>query len=265
VYPAELFRIAGIGINLYLVFYSLALVPALALLAVLARERGLGGWFTADLAVAAMAGAYLGANLYGFLGLLAGSPMARASLSEGALPGGPWASLGGFAGALGAGFLFLLLHPRTRPAPLAAMDILVPALAAYAVVARLGCLAAGCCHGRPAFGLPWAVTFTDPASACIFRGIPVHPTQLYEALGCLALFALLLRLRTRPSFRGRLLGVFLLGYGLLRLVTECYRGDVRPMAGPFSLNQWIAIFLAILGLVCGGWIFRDRRANRDRT
>ena len=50
---------------------------------------------------------------------------------------------------------------------------------------RMGCFFNGCCYGRPC-SLPWAVTFPPPH---VMAGIPVHPTEIYEALGNLMIFA----------------------------------------------------------------------------
>ena len=50
-------------------------------------------------------------------------------------------------------------------------------------IGRLGCFFAGCCWGS-ACSLPWAVTFTDPRAHALTGvplGVPLHPTQLYEA------------------------------------------------------------------------------------
>jgi phosphatidylglycerol:prolipoprotein diacylglycerol transferase len=61
---------------------------------------------------------------------------------------------------------------------------------------RMGCFLAGCCFGTVC-DKPWAARFPgfSPASESQFRArllaseslpsLPVHPTQLYEALGCL--------------------------------------------------------------------------------
>src|SRR3546814_4502873 len=41
----------------------------------------------------------------------------------------------------------------------------------------------GCCYGRPT-DVPWAVIFTNPLAAANVGtplGIPLHPTQVYEA------------------------------------------------------------------------------------
>ena len=62
-------------------------------------------------------------------------------------------------------------------------DVFAPGIALGHVVGRLGCLFAGCCFGKPT-NVPWAITFTDPfarANVGTPLGVPLHPTQLYEA------------------------------------------------------------------------------------
>ena len=68
------------------------------------------------------------------------------------------------------------------------------------------CLAAGCRYGRPA-DVPWAITFTNPLAAANVGtplGIPLHPTQVYEAGAEPLILGLLLATerRGRP-FAGR--------------------------------------------------------------
>ena len=73
-------------------------------------------------------------------------------------------------------------------------DIWAPSIAIGHAIGRLGCFCAGCCYGRPAEGLPWAVTFTNPNSLAIL-GTPLHPTQLYESALELMNFLILMTLR----------------------------------------------------------------------
>lgn len=99
---------------------------------------------------------------------------------------------------------------------------------------RLGCLLAGCCWGAPS-GVPWALRF--PSSSVAYgvgevphegdHTVPLHPTQLYEALGLLLLFAVLLWLRRRRGIEApwRQVARYAIGYGLLRFVVEMFRGD----------------------------------------
>ena len=100
------------------------------------------------------------------------------------------------------------------------------------VFGRLGCFLAGCCHGR-ATDVPWAVVFTDPRSQVRsdLVGVPVHPTQLYEALGEAAIAAALYFLlrRTERSRPGLVIAAYFALYGVLRFGLEFYRGDTVPL------------------------------------
>lgn len=122
---------------------------------------------------------------------------------------------------------------------------------------RLGCLAAGCCHGRPT-ALPWGVTFTDTRSMVPpeLLGVPLHPTQLYEAFGAVLTTALLYRFVLLPVEQGRkrpgsVSAWYFIAYGLLRFFVEFLRGDTVPLALGLSAAQGIA--LAIIGLG-GAWL-----------
>jgi prolipoprotein diacylglyceryltransferase len=117
-------------------------------------------------------------------------------------------------------------------------DLFAPALALGHAFGRLGCFAAGCCFGKETasrVGVAFprgSVAFDVLSSAgAVPAGAgetpPLHPTQLYEAAGELALFGLLCALRPRLRQRpGALLLVYLGLYALLRFVVEIFRGDV---------------------------------------
>ena len=112
---------------------------------------------------------------------------------------------------------------------------------------------AGCCFGKPA-SVPWAVTFRDPAAMANVGtplGVPLHPTQLYEA-GAEALilaFLLTFERRGRP-FPGRTFWTYLLLYGISRFVIEFYRGDNRGMVfDALSTSQFVSVILVPLSIV----------------
>ncbi len=137
-------------------------------------------------------------------------------------------------------------------------DLFAPGIALGYMVGRLGCLAAGCCYGRPAPGLAWAVTFTDPAAAMNVGtplNVPLHPTQLYESLaGLVILIALLVLEKRGRSFPGRTFWQFVLMYAVSRFIIEFFRGDDRGMMAMFSTSQIISLVLAPLSLVMLWWL-----------
>jgi len=126
---------------------------------------------------------------------------------------------------------------------------------------RLGCFFGGCCFGAPTDG-PLGVRF--PAGSPAFlqhkaqgllpdgatTSLPVHPTQLYEAVGNLLLFVLLDRTtRHRPAKPGRITGLYLTGYAVLRFSLEFWRGDsIRGIYLGFSTSQYLAVAVALCGL-----------------
>jgi len=104
-------------------------------------------------------------------------------------------------------------------------DIWAPSIAIGHAIGRLGCFCAGCCYGKPT-DLPWAVTFTSPESLAI-RGVPLHPTQIYESGAELLNFAILLVLRRKKTFHGQVFWMYVLNYSIIRAVIELFRGDIE--------------------------------------
>lgn len=117
-------------------------------------------------------------------------------------------------------------------------------------VMRVGCFLHGCCHGAPS-GLPWAVTYTDPRCAVSgpLLGVPLHPAQLYESVGALALFAavyfgLFRKGRLKP---GGAFALSIILYSVFRFIVEFSRGgDQGVLAGHFlTTAQYISILSAV--------------------
>jgi phosphatidylglycerol---prolipoprotein diacylglyceryl transferase len=138
---------------------------------------------------------------------------------------------GGLAGASVACILFT----RVRKLPLWKMaDILAPSIALGQACGRIGCLLNGCCYGQ-ACSLPWAIRF-PPDNPSHPPAFPVHPTQIYEALLCLGLYAALAWKCRRKEFDGQVFGLYLVIYAVLRSFVELFRGDY-PSAQ--LLHGWI--------------------------
>jgi phosphatidylglycerol:prolipoprotein diacylglycerol transferase len=144
---------------------------------------------------------------------------------------------------------------------------MAPGIALGHVVGRLGCLMAGCCYGRPT-DVSWAITFTDPLAATNVGtplGIPLHPTQLYDAGAELIILGLLLftERKGRP-FAGRTFWTYLLLYGVSRFIIEFYRGDANRgtvLAG-LSTSQFVSLLLVPASLLMLAYLRRQGQAAK---
>ncbi len=162
-------------------------------------------------------------------------------------------------GSIFSGWVYQQWHNRNREkkrAYLPVADYIVTALPLGHWIGRLGCLAQGCCHGRPT-DLPWGITFTHPACnvAEPLLGVALHPTQLYESGAELAL-ALFLVFHVIPGIEktryryGTAFFTFLGSYGMIRFMIEFFRGDDRGafLAATLSPSQWISLFVIVMAL-----------------
>jgi len=148
----------------------------------------------------------------------------------------------------------------------ATTDVLAPGVILGQAIGRLGCLAAGCCHGRAA-DVPWAVTFRDIYAQRTVGtpvDVPLHPTQLYESLAALAILTVLLWVAPRKRFHGQVTASYLLLYATARFVIEFFRGDVARgtvFGGALSTSQFIALALVLITLLGLPYLMRTQRVT----
>jgi phosphatidylglycerol:prolipoprotein diacylglycerol transferase len=162
---------------------------------------------------------------------------------------------GVFQGGLILSILVSIWYMRHKQLPvLRTFDVFAPGIALGHAIGRLGCFSAGCCWGAET-GLPWAVTFTNRFSHERFGtpvGIPLHPSQLYEAFAELAILAVLLWWFRRPHRDGSVLGLYLVLYSVVRFAVEFVRFHEQPLQAGLSLTQWISLATIPFGL----WLMR---------
>jgi phosphatidylglycerol:prolipoprotein diacylglycerol transferase len=166
-----------------------------------------------------------------------------------------------FYGAFAGGIAAMILVSRTffkKPEDYRDIwDIGAIMVALSAGLLRLACFAEGCCWGQPT-ALPWAVRFYHPKTVMPWIGIPVHPTQLYDAsigFAMAALFVYVYKTGRPEWMRGRLTYFFGMFYGSGRFVTEFFRGDSfrgEDVALSLSTSQLISIGVVVLSFVL--WI-----------
>ncbi len=251
----ELFDLGPVTVYSYGVLLAVSYLLGLQLARARARRWGLDASRVLDLGIYIIIAALVGAKL---LLLVVDFDQFRQSPAEVlslARSGGVF--YGGLILAVVVAFWYISKH---RLPFWTTCDVFAPGIALGHVTGRLGCLAAGCCYGKPTT-LPWGITFTNPLAAANVGtplGIPLHPTQIYEAGAELLILVLLLATerRGRP-FAGRTFWAYLFLYAASRFVIEFYRGDPRGMIfGVLSTSQFISVVLAPLSLAMLAWLSR---------
>jgi len=147
-------------------------------------------------------------------------------------------------------------------------DVFAPGIALGHVVGRFGCFFAGCCYGKPTTK-PWGITFTNTFAhdnVGTPLGMPLHPTQLYEAGAELLILAVLLysERKGRP-FAGRTFWLYMLLYAISRFIIEFFRGDERGTVFMFSTSQFISLLLAPLAVAMLVYLSRAQTPEPKRA
>jgi prolipoprotein diacylglyceryl transferase len=169
----------------------------------------------------------------------------------------------GIPGGMALGILVGIWALWRRGIPLGpALTAVAPALPLAQAIGRWGNWFNQELFGKPT-DLPWALKIDDSKAidAGYAPGTTFHPTFLYESLWNLALCGLLIwigkRFRLRP---GRLLAVYILGYGIGRFWVEGLRVDPAKEGGGLRLNQWMAIVIAA---AAAGYLVVDWLRHRN--
>jgi prolipoprotein diacylglyceryltransferase len=249
-------------------YFTLAALAAIVATLLVVRAARREGHDVPTVLLALLVG-YLAAILSGIL-----VPMLidlGTQLAAGRFPRLRWAGMlayGGFAGGLLAAWFVIRRRPSLSVPRF--LDLIAAPLGIAIAFVRVGCFVAGCDYGKVT-SLPWAVRFPggSPAFGDHVHGglvppgrdasLPVHPTQLYEALLGVVIFLVVSRAGVRrPGGRFVLAAMM---YAVGRSLIETLRGDgSRGLFGPLSTSQILSSFVV---LACALWLGRAwvRRAS----
>ena len=114
-------------------------------------------------------------------------------------------------------------------------------------IGRLGCFMNGCCFGVPG-DLAWCVVYPEDSLPYQIHGnTAIHPSQIYAFILGTSLSAILHFVPKKfPNIKGFQLALcFTLGYGIIRLIEESFRGDT-PLHFANSLTAGQATSLALI-------------------
>lgn len=164
-------------------------------------------------------------------------------------------------GLIGTG-LALLVFARLRSlSALTLIDLCVAAAPIGLFLGRLANFINAELWGRVST-VPWAMVFPGAGP------LPRHPSQLYEALaeGALLFAALSYAIYGRRLLRqpGAVTGIFLIGYGLARIVCEMFREDTDPQIGLglVTSGQMYSMPMILIGVGFMAWS-QNRRAGLE--
>jgi len=164
--------------------------------------------------------------------------------------------IGMLLGGVGMGALYCWKHKISLPR---ALDRVAPAFALGQAIARWGCLAAGCCYGKP----------TDSWLGVYLRNVHGewavrYPTQIMASAANLLIFGLLLAVDRagqgqRWPFDGLLFWLYVALYSIKRFLLEFLRDDGLPL---WRAVTWVHLYTTLGLLVSAAVISRNLRRSR---
>ena len=160
----------------------------------------------------------------------------------------------GFWTACLSGFLYCRIAGKNAARIADVCGVAVPLAHAFG---RVGCLLAGCCYGKPT-DMPWGMAYTGSHVPEAARGVPLHPTQLYEAAACLLIAAIIHHGVRKKNLRaGSAFWIYVLSYAAMRFFVDALReGDTGRLMWVLRTGQWDAVFSLSLAAVFFFWTSR---------
>lgn len=189
------------------------------------------------LALAAIVGGRLGHVFFYDPAYFIENPLSVFKLWEGGM-----SFHGGLLGALASLFLF---SRKVRKPFFEITDFVAPLVPIGLAAGRIGNFINGELFGRVT-DVPWGMVFPYGGDE------PRHPSQLYEfALEGILLFILVWLYADKPRPKMAVSGVFLIGYGLFRIISECFREpDVGFIAFDWlTMGQLLSFPMVIFGMI----------------
>jgi phosphatidylglycerol:prolipoprotein diacylglycerol transferase len=249
-YPNELFNIFGLSIDLYLICFLVGIIACLVFTILAMKKTGYSSTARDTIIMIGIFAIIIGllsASLFqAIYNLAAGKGFTFEGMT---FIGG---LIGGVISFVGIYFLYVyVINPRLKEKSFFKADMnkgiwYLLRIAPISITiahgfGRIGCLFAGCCHGK----------VTDEWYGIWNAGVGAKtvPIPLYEAIFLFVLSALMIVLLFRLDFKYNMT-LYLISYGIWRFVIEYFRADYRGDFIPgLSPSQFWSIIMVIGGIV----------------
>lgn len=153
-----------------------------------------------------------------------------------------------YGGLLGGALGYFIYGKIYKISVVKLFDNAVTSLPLGQVFGRIGCFSAGCCYGRPTNSF-LGVIYTSPLDPNTPTGIPLLPTQLFEAGYCFIIFIVILIANTNSVKTGTKTLIYIFSYSFCRFINEFFRYDsIRGHFLNLSTSQLISICLFLFSL-----------------
>ena len=249
-YPNELFNIFGLSIDLYLICFLVGIIACLVFTILAMKKTGYSSTARDTIIMIGIFAIIIGllsASLFqAIYNLAAGKGFTFEGMT---FIGG---LIGGVISFVGIYFLYVyVINPRLKEKSFFKADMnkgiwYLLRIAPISITiahgfGRIGCLFAGCCHGKVTdewYGI-WNAEV----------GAKTVPIPLYEAIFLFVLSALMIILLFRLDFKYNMT-LYLISYGIWRFVIEYFRADYRGDFIPgLSPSQFWSIVMVIGGII----------------
>lgn len=269
-YPNELFNIFGLSIDLYSICFLLGVIACFVYTYIAMKKCGYSPTAIDTILIigifAILFGIFSGVLFQSIYDYIADPSKGFEITGRMTFIGG---LIGGIISYLAIYLIYVyLINPKLKEKNFFKSDMnkgawygvrFIPASITVAhAFGRLGCLFAGCCHGK--------ITDAWYGIYNVEVGAKTVPIQLFESIFLFVLTAAMIVLFFKFHFKYNL-SVYLISYGIWRFVIEFFRADFRGnFIGGISPSQFWSIIM-VLGGVAFFFIYRklDNRFVKEET
>lgn len=257
-----LFELGSLKVYSWGLMFAIAFLVAFFFILQEFKKKKIPSIHAYNLGLLALIGAMLGSRLFYVIENL--SYYISKPLEIFAFWSGGMTSYGGLI--FGIFFVWLYCRKNAEARFLEVLDISAPYIILAFAIARIGCFLNWDDFGNVST-LPWAIK--------VINDIPRHPTQLYLVLSNLIIFFILIKLKSKKSFKdkgtkfkkngfkdvvfihesdfldkqGAIFFLFLLLYSVFRFFIDFLRFYENYLFG-LATSQWISILIFVISIFC---------------